>query len=281
LIEEHSMLSSIHEGNDRAVARMNLFRQALAAGEASLDDIPTLKQAHPYRGIVPIRAGGHEFVMFHAHDDVVVWEYLWRGDDGYESEMVRQWCDWCRAAEGEIWDIGAYSGLMSILAAMSHVRNSVHLFEPLDRVIERANINVKLNALQSRIARHAVACSEAEGTAEIILYRDENFLGTGSSIESKGNLKQFGTRTIRTVALDSYLPNASPKVVKVDVEGHEFATLKGMRRILERSRPHMLVEIWAQKRSEVVGLLRDMGYRLERVEDKDRGVNNYFATPIS
>lgn len=280
MIEEHSMLSSIHEGNDRALARMKLFRQELATGVASLDDIPTLKQAHPYRGIVPIRAGGHDIVMFHAHDDVVVWEYLWRGDDGYEPEMVHRWSDWCRNAEGEVWDIGAYSGLMSILAALSNPKNTVHLFEPLDRVIERANINVKLNALQARIARHAVACSDVEGVAEIILYRDANFLGTGSSIETKGNLKQFGTRTIRTVALDSYLPKATPRVVKVDVEGHELSTLIGMQQILRRTRPNMLIEIWSKRRSEVMTLLHDLGYRLERVEDRDRAVNNYFATPV-
>jgi len=279
--QANAMMDAIEAANSAALSRMRQFRHDVEQGLASFEEIPVLKQKHPFRGMVPIRAGGHDLVMFHAHDDVVVWEYLWRGADGYEPDMVAQWCNWCRAASGEVWDIGAYSGLMSILAALSHPKNMVHLFEPLARVVERANVNVKLNGLQSRIARHSVACSDRTGMAEMILYRDENFLGTGSSIEAKGTLKQFGKQAIRTVALDELLPNARPRVVKIDVEGHELATLRGMRRTLERAKPHMLVEVWASTRDEVLTLLADLGYRLQRVESRDLPVNNFIADPAA
>lgn len=272
-------LSAIAAENAVSQARMDRFRADLVAGLASRADIPDLKQAFPVNGIVPIRAAGLDVVMFHAHDDVVVWEYLWLGEDGYEPAMVRQWVDWCRTCPGQILDIGAYSGLMSILAAEAHPDNAVHLFEPLDRILERANINVKLNGLKTRVARHGVALSDTDGTAEILLYRGADFLGTGSAIDRKPDLAPKGRKTIQTAALDTYMPHARPSVVKIDVEGHELACLKGMAGAIRRGRPRILIEVWHGTRSEVLTLLDGMGYDLTRVEPADRGVNNYLAIP--
>lgn len=272
-------LNAIAAENAASQARMDRFRADLAAGRASRADIPDLKQAHPVHGIVPIRAAGQDVVMFHAHDDVVVWEYLWHGNDGYEPAMVRQWVEWCRTCPGQILDIGAYSGLMSILAAQAHADNIVHLFEPLDRILERANINVKLNGFKTRIARHPVALSDSDGTAEILLYRGADFLGTGSAIDRKSDLEPKGRKAIVTAALDTYMPHARPSVVKIDVEGHELACLKGMAGAIRRGRPRILIEVWHNTRPEVLTFLDGLGYELARVEATDLGVNNYLATP--
>ncbi len=63
------------------------------------------------------------------------------------------------------------------------------------------------------------------------------------------------------------------------MEGHELACLRGMRKILERSRPKMIIEIWDHDRAEVLKLLKDIGYTLERCEAVDLPVNNYLAVP--
>ena len=104
----------------------------------------------------------------------------------------------------------------------------IHLFEPLERILERASINVKLNGLGQKIQRHGVAASNRDGTAEINLYRNEDFLGTGSSIDAKRENAEFGTKQIRTVSVDSYLPDVRPVAIKIDVEGHELACLHGL-----------------------------------------------------
>jgi len=276
-VNVNSRLAHIKLGNGKALALAKAFR--MERGPVNRGDLAKRQQAAPYFGILPCRAADIDFVMFHAHDDVIAREYLWRGADGYEGDIVRTWIDWCRTP-GVVLDIGAYSGLMSILAARANADNEVHLFEPMERTVERASVNVKLNGLGQSITRHSVAVSDQTGTAEICLYRDADFvMGTGNSIGAKDGLTVVDTTTIRTVKLDEYMPDVSPSVVKVDVEGHELACLQGMRGAIERGRPKMIVEVWAKTRAEVLALLGDLGYDYTRLEDVAKGVENYIAVP--
>mmetsp|Transcript_23218 Transcript_23218/g.39874 ORF Transcript_23218/g.39874 Transcript_23218/m.39874 type:complete len:171 (-) Transcript_23218:38-550(-) len=168
---------------------------------------------------------------------------------------------------------------MSILAAHAHSDNQVHLFEPLERIIERANVNVKLNGMGRRIARHPVAASDNNGSSEISLYRGEDALGTGSGIGVKSDKTVVGTKNIATVRIDDYLPTVNAQAVKVDVEGHELAALNGMENTIARCRPNMLVESWEDDRTAVLKLMAQHGYDMLRTEPEDRRVNNYIATP--
>ena len=274
----NARIAVIEDRNKAMLEAVANYRESLKDGPVSRAELAVLKKNYPSFGVMPCRAAGLDFVMFHAHDDVVVWDYLWRGEDGYEPELVKTWVSWCQTP-GVVLDIGAYTGLMSILAARSNPKNEVHLFEPLDRVIERANVNVKLNGFGSRVSRHAYAASDREGEVKINLYRDENVLGTGNSIYQKEGLESFGTRTIHTVAIDTFLPDIMPTTIKIDVEGHELACLNGMANTIARARPNMMIEVWEHSRSEVLSLMESHGYDMKRVEPTDLGVNDYFATP--
>ncbi len=271
-------ITEIEARNAAMLKAAAAFRRGLKDGTVTEAELPALKKKYPSFGIMPCRAAGLEFVMFHAHDDVVVWDYLWRGEDGYEPEFVKTWVSWCKSP-GVVLDIGAYTGLMSLLAARTHPENEVHLFEPLDRVIERANVNIKLNGLGRRITQHAFAASDSEGTVEINLYRSENALATGNSIYAKEGLALHGTRTIRTVSIDSFMPDVMPTAIKVDVEGHELACLNGMHDTIARARPNMMIEAWKHTRPEVLALMEAHNYDMKRVEPVERRVNNYIATP--
>lgn len=269
-------LDEIEATNLRTLERVKTFREDYAAAESTFADFAKLKQQFPHFGVVPCRAAGLDFVMLHANDDVIAWQYLWFGEDGYEAQIVRRWVDWCKTP-GIVLDIGGHSGLMSILAARAHPQNKVHLFEPMSRTIERASLNLKLNGVARRVHLHPFAASDTVGEAIINLYRDENFPGTGNSIHAKDNVPVIATSTVRTITIDTHLPDIAAGIVKIDVEGHELACLNGMRALLERTRPRIVIEVWDHTRDEVLGLLRGFGYALERVEDRDLAVNNYFG----
>lgn len=272
-------LSWLERINARAQEKSRKYRAGLAAGTTTFEKSRHDIIHNPYLGVLPCHAAGLDFVMFHANDDVVAKVYLWEGADGYETEIVDTWVDWCRRAGGEVLDIGGYSGLMSILAAQANPDNVIHLFEPLDSVMERANINIVLNGFNRRIMRHNYALSDRNSDLHINIFRDHNVLPTGSSLSEKPNLDAVKRRLIQAVTLDSHMPGAAPQVVKLDVEGHELAALRGMHAILSRARPRMVVEVWEATRPQTLGLLRDLGYQLERVEPRDQPVNNYFALP--
>ena len=176
-------------------------------------------------------AVGHDFLMFSADDDVIARRYLWHGPDAYERPIVTDWVRWVSNA-AVVYDIGAYTGLMSVLAAVCNPTSRVEAFEPLERTVERAHINMVANSVSDRVSLHAAAASDTNGSAEINLRRGAAFLGTGGSLYDKSRdyptITVTEKKTIRTVRLDDYLPDGRPDVVKIDVEGHELATLRGM-----------------------------------------------------
>ncbi|SFK58516.1 FkbM family methyltransferase [Shimia haliotis] len=277
MLEGHVRAEGIEDRNLKTLRLIQAFRQFQASDKARFSDLDGLAAENPYYGIVPCRAAGVDFVMFCANDDVVARRYLWAGADSYEPKMVQRWVSWCREAQGDILDIGAYSGLMSLLAARCHPTNQVHLFEPLEAIAERANINVKLNGVSRRVDRHKIAASNVSGKQDIHIYRDPNFLATGASIDKKAGKDVFATHTIRTAKLDDDFAHLSPKVVKIDTEGHELAVIKGMMGLLTKHKPKLLIEVWQDTRDEVLSELKNLGYRLEQAEKVDAKVNNFFA----
>lgn len=269
----NTQLSLIETANRESLDWIAGFRERFARGEADFEEFSRAKHDHPFMGFVPCRAQGIDFVMFHANDDIVVWEYLWFGDDSYESEIVEQWVAWARDSS-LVFDIGAYTGLMSILAAKANPDAAVHLFEPMDRTVERAKVNIYANSLRGRVKLHNRAASDAAGKAEINLYRDEDFLGTGNSIYDK-SLRIAAVKTIECVVVDDYLPGELPDLVKIDVEGHELAVLQGMSNTIKSAGPRMIVEVWEHTRSEVLELLRSWDYECEPFERTEQRVMNY------
>ena len=64
-------------------------------------------------------------------------------------------------------------------------------------------------------------------------------------------------------SLDDLLGSEPVALVSVDVEGEELAVLRGARRLLEQSKPLLVVELYLTRRDEtpVLSFLEDAGYR--------------------
>jgi FkbM family methyltransferase len=76
--------------------------------------------------------------------------------------------------------------------------------------------------------------------------------------------------TILALSIDS-LALPPVRLVKIDAEGHELPVLQGMRRLLERDHPVLIVETTAD---ESIRLLERSGYRVERLP----GSSNVLCT---
>ncbi|MCC7486338.1 MAG: FkbM family methyltransferase [Burkholderiales bacterium] len=82
-----------------------------------------------------------------------------------------------------------------------------------------------------------------------------------------------GGLAVMTLPVDAL---ALPRValVKMDVEGHELAALAGMRGLLERDHPVMIVETGP---GEAMALIESMGYACERLP----GSSNVLCRPLA
>jgi FkbM family methyltransferase len=76
---------------------------------------------------------------------------------------------------------------------------------------------------------------------------------------------------ILTIAIDA-LALPAIRLAKIDVEGHELAVLRGMRRMLERDHPMLIVETGSQ---ETIDFLGGFDYRIERLTAS----SNVLCTP--
>jgi FkbM family methyltransferase len=185
---------------------------------------------------------GRGFVIEHP-GTIVENELFWAGvGESWEAFSNRLWTALCDGQSGTIVDVGANSGVYSLIAsAVASPEATVVAFEPVERIAALLRRNVALNG--DRIEVEAVALSNQDGTAMIHDFDEE--LAYSASLEHPfpGATRSYPVTTLR---LDTFLesrPVQALSACKIDVEGHEPSVIEGMARALERSSPPMLVEI--------------------------------------
>jgi len=175
-----------------------------------------------------------------------------------------------RGGAGSVLDIGAHTGLLTLLAAASDAQTTVHAFEPLPKAREALEANVRLNPdFAARVHVHAVALSDHEG--EVTFYEtinDMGYISTSSSIEiSHASSIDHGVfRELRVPAcrLDDWaaghLGTGRLKLIKIDVETHEYAVLAGGMKTITEQRPMIVAEVLPGAITEPHNALLANGY---------------------
>ncbi|MFB9312319.1 FkbM family methyltransferase [Nocardioides plantarum] len=127
-------------------------------------------------------------------------------------------------------DAGANAGLYAYWIARNAA--TVHAFEPQPRVFDRLRASAPGN-----VTCHNVALSDARGTAQL------HIPATGNG---EASLHELGRETevvdVPTRTLDSFNLNGVG-FLKIDVEGHEEALLRGAMQTIRDSRPAVFIEI--------------------------------------
>jgi len=136
-------------------------------------------------------------------------------------------------------DVGANCGLYT--RELARLSRQVHAFEPSQQM---ATLLRRTSATNVRI--HEVACSDRNGNAELFVPDGENgpVFGLASLEQHQGFGRQVASlhaARVKTMRLDSMVAQEAA-FVKVDVEGHELAALRGAIELIKRSQPIFLVE---------------------------------------
>lgn len=166
-------------------------------------------------------------------------DLYWRGI-AHDATTIREFSSRCERAS-VILDIGANSGLFTLLACTINPKTQVIAFEPAPEVRLQLEANVKANGFENRCAIRSEAASDANGTACLHLPFES---WTSASLNADGYHGLAGnTITIKTVTVDS-IAAAYPTVdlVKIDVEGFEDKVLEGMQQTVSRCTPVIILE---------------------------------------
>ena len=197
-------------------------------------------------------------------DDWVSNQVFWRGWEGYEPETVPLFFRLAEQAE-VVFDIGAYVGFFTLLAAHANPNSKVFAFEPMTAIYQRLAQHLELNSLTNATAIHGAVGAE-EGEAEFFHVEGAE-LPTSSSLSFEfmkaGN--PVSTK-VKVFQLDKFVKeNRIEKVdlMKVDTETTEPDVLQGAAEILKIHQPDIICEVLhgraeGQKLKEI---LEPLGYK--------------------
>ena len=170
-------------------------------------------------------------------------ELFWNGvQGGWEKVSLGLWIKLCKKSN-LVFDIGANTGIYSLISKTINKDAEVYAFEPVRRVFEKLELNNAINGYNIKCLE--LAASNYNGTAVIYdtptphIYSvtvNKNLDDTRATIETK----------IETTTLDSIIEKhhiSKVDLVKIDVETHEAEVLEGFQKHLKKFTPTILIEI--------------------------------------
>jgi FkbM family methyltransferase len=153
-------------------------------------------------------------------------------------------------------DVGAYSGIYTVLACVANPELQVVAFEPNPAKLPQLRANVAANGLRDRVTIIGKALATECGTAALSIPPDDSTASL-REVRPAAPVVDVGVTT-GDIALDGMRVD----LLKVDVEGLEAEVLMGMRRILTEHRPHIIAECLDQRAlARLCHTTRGLGYR--------------------
>jgi FkbM family methyltransferase len=170
-------------------------------------------------------------------------------------------------------DVGGNLGMFTIFAAKAvGPGGRVIAFEPESVAFSRLKANVELNGLRNVTALQ-LALSNSFGTKTLILGEPDALSQSAHIGDRGGNSESIETAIYDGLAQRRALP--VPRVVKMDIEGHETAALRGMAVTLSNPSCQALFcelhpQFWPTSVSEgeVDVLVRSFGFDSLQVENR-------------
>jgi FkbM family methyltransferase len=163
-------------------------------------------------------------------------------------------------------DAGAHIGFYTcLLASLVGETGKVYAFEPVPSHFELLLKNIEENRIQQLVKAYNLACSDVHG--DLNVSKISNMFVTGQV----GSAEQI---VVQRVGLDDLIKDTID-FMKLDIEGHEPAGIRGMMSIISKNKPILFSEIneyWLRSCShssgaEYVGLLISLGYDVFDVKD--------------
>lgn len=195
-----------------------------------------------FEGIIDVEFDTCHFLIRH-YGFQLENEIFWSGlTNGWEKISMRLWIELSKKSDFII-DIGANTGIYSLVSKSVNPNSHVFAFEPVKRVFEKLLFNNDLN--NYNIHCYELAISNYDGEAIIYdaptphIYSvavNKNISGLSNTIQTK----------IKTQKLSSFIEREKIKkidLIKIDVETHEPEVLEGMEEYLKLFKPTILIEV--------------------------------------
>lgn len=167
--------------------------------------------------------------------------------------------------KGDVLDIGANIGIMTVHLANTLPNTTIHAFEPMPQ-----NVSVLRRIIQKfglkRTNVHELALGDHEGKAKMILPLNGHTIMQGLSHVKHESIREWNEGLevdVKLDMLDNVINGQAVQGIKIDIENFEYFALKGGKRIIETNKPIIYAELWDnENRSNCFQFLSDLNYRI-------------------
>jgi FkbM family methyltransferase len=212
--------------------------------------------------------------------------------DGHSWHELFEFAQNCVPRAGTVWDIGASMGVFAFAAAhIAGPEGKVLAVEADTWAVEFLKKSSRQTPLTSAPVQVCCAAIAAEVSLQIFEVPERGRSGSHLAQSAGAGPALLGStreaHPVITVTLDWLAEHFGPPgVVKIDIEGMEFAALQGAAHVLRTNRPAVLVEVYERNADEVTALLRAHDYVLFDAAQSwshpkriDRAAYNTLALP--
>ncbi len=225
----------------------------------------------------------HLFLRKDSFMEKVIYKHGLYGD--WEKESLKIWAELSKKSQ-TIIDIGANTGIYSLLAQNNNSNAKVIAIEPVDLNYSILSKNIEKNKFP--ILSEKIALSDQEGTAKMFMLKDRlNYMTSINDNrydlhpEIKGNSEVVEIEVSMKPFSYVYKKHNLDKIdlIKIDVEGHEITVLNSMMTYLEKYKPSIIIEIIGEDNAEILNeMFSKLDYEFISIdeENKSKKVNKLW-----
>lgn len=217
-----------------------------------LQELPILS------GVISLSFCNKKFQMLNiANDDGVVLKYFWRNQ--YEPFSLKLW-HFITREDAFFFDIGAHTGIYSIIGNIDKKTNSIISIEPYYLNYARLMNNLRLNKISAKNC-HLCAMSNSNGIGKFKFNNYKSYLTQGGKLDEEGNI------SVSKQKIDDFTLDKKVSGLKIDTEGHEFECLLGGKKTITNHLPDIIFEINNKSFEYSYNLLKNIGYKTYFIEE--------------
>ncbi len=167
--------------------------------------------------------------------------------------------------KGDVLDIGANLGIMTVHLANKLPNTTIHAFEPMPtNVSVLKRIIAKFKLKKTKI--HEIALGDESGTAKMVLPVNGQTVMQGLSHIKHETITEWNEGQevdVKLDKLDNILNGQPVQAIKIDIENFEYFALKGATRIITSNKPIIYAELWNnENRSNCFEYLKSFNYSI-------------------
>ena len=216
-------------------------------------------------------------------------------DGDYEASLVDV-CEKYLIRDRDVLDIGANIGFYTVLLGkLINDNRKVLSVEPTPNALKRLYKNIVENELTKKVELYEGVVSDVVGDIEInTIEGREEYSSIGAMAHPSVSNEVVTKIKVESSTVDRLVEirKLAPGFIKIDVEGAEYAVLKGMKEVILKNKPIILSELSnpllkenGTSSQEVISFIEDFGYKIidpkyPNMKPGDREYGDILCVPI-